>query len=244
MVKTKIIAVIICAYNSEKFLQRSLDSVFNQTLENRLYEVILIDDSSQDQSFKIAWANLGHENYRFFANPENKGLYFSCNRGVTLTDAEYIVRLDADDYLEKYALEEFFKTITHNDVDFVYSDRMEIYEGSSNANHINLSNFDLFKLTACGVLMKKGLLLKIGGYRNFLWEEYDLYIRYLKESDKKPYYIPRPLYNYFRHDKSMTHKKEWNMKAWRQLIKEWGIEELKRYGNLPKEYLEGAGVKT
>ncbi|MDD4979786.1 MAG: glycosyltransferase family 2 protein [Candidatus Omnitrophica bacterium] len=238
MTENTVISVIICVYNSEKFLQHSLDSAFNQTLRNNFYEVILIDDCSRDDSAEIVKRNLGRQNYRFFSNPENKGLYFSCNKGINFAKGEYILRLDADDCLEKDALEEFYGAVSRNDTDFVYSDRLEIYEENSSIKHIDIPSFDIFKLTACGVLMKKDTVLKIGGYRNFLWEEYDLYIRYLKESSKVPYYIRRPLYNYFRHKKSMTYKKAWNITAWRQLIREWGIEELKRYGELPKEYIE------
>ena len=67
-----------------------------------------------------------------------------------------------------------------------------------------------------------------------MWEEYDLYIRYLKKSAKKPYFIPEPLYNYRIYRQSMTGAKDWKIRAWAELTKEWGREELKKYGRIPK----------
>ena len=58
----------------------------------------------------------------------------------------------------------------------------------------------------------------MGGYRNFLWEEYDLYLRYLKKTNKIKK-INKYLYNYVRHKKNMTKKNSWRLLAWKQLYK-------------------------
>lgn len=236
------ISVIICCYNHGKFLRQALESAFNQTLDNKFYEIVFVDDGSTDNSSEIAGSYQVKKNYRCFFNLKNKGLPFSCNKGVRLSKGEYTIRLDADDYLEKDALERFYDIACHNDVDFVYSDRYEINMKLGVKKRADLSTFSIFKLIACGVLFKKNLLIDIGGYRNFLWEEYDLYIRYFKKSIKTPYFIPKPLYNYRLYQQSMTSTKAWHIKAWSQLIKEWGIEELKKYGEVPREYIEGAQV--
>ena len=84
------------------------------------------------------------------------------------------------------------------------------------------------ELISCSVAFKKNIFLKIGGYRNFLWEEYDLYIRYFKKN-KKVKKIENFLYYYIRHQKNMTNSKIWKNKAWKQLKnthKNLNVEEL------------------
>lgn len=227
------ISVIICCYNDAKFLRQTLESVFDQTLSDKLFEVVFINDGSTDNSFKIAKSYRRKKNYRYFSNLKNKGLVFSCNKGIRLARGEYIIRLDADDYLENDSLARFYDLTCRAEVDFAYSDRYEIKTQAGIKKKIDLSVFSIFKLTACGVLLKKKLLIAIGGYRDFLWEEYDLYIRYLEKSAQAPYYIPAPLYNYRIYRQSMSNRKDWKGRAWSELIKEWGLEELKRYGRIP-----------
>jgi len=230
------ISVIICCYNGVEYVEDSLESVFNQTLDKIHYDVIFINDGSEDGTNLIANKYLSYNNFFYYENPNNLGLSASCNRGLEIAKSTHIIRLDADDYLDESALEEFWSIMQKENVDLIISDRFEINSITQKSKRISLKKLDLFCFISCGVMMKRNILDKIGGYRDFLHEEYDLYLRYLEYTQKRPYYIEKCLYYYLRHPKSMTHEKGWMQNAWTELIQEWGIENLNQYGVIPKEY--------
>ena len=230
------ISVIICCYNGDEYVNDSLKSIFNQTLDKIYYDVIFINDGSEDETSVIASKYLSYNNFFYYVNPNNQGLTASCNKGLEIANSTHIIRLDSDDYLHESALEEFWSVMQKGNDDLIISDRFEINSITQKYKRISLKKLDLFRLISCGIMMKKSILEKIGGYRDFLHEEYDLYLRYFEYSKKKPYYIEKCLYYYLRHPKSMTHEKDWMQNAWTELIKEWGIENLNQYGVIPKEY--------
>ncbi len=230
--KMPVISVVVCCFNAAEFLPRALDSVFGQTLDSHYYEVVFIDDGSTDESTEIIERYQRYPYFRYYRNNKNRGLPFSCNRGIKKSHGEYIIRLDADDSFEESILECFLEIVNKESVDFIYSDRFVENEQGETKEETSLEEFDIFNLIACGVLLRKDILKKIGGYRNFLWEEYDLYIRYLEASGKKPRYVPLPLYHYVMHTDNMTISKRWNEQAWQQLVQEWGSEKLEKYGKL------------
>ena len=231
------ISVIICCYNGAKYVEKSLESVFNQTLDKIYYDVIFINDGSEDETSFIANKYLSYNNYFYYENPKNLGLTVSCNKGLEIAKSTHIIRLDADDYLDESALEEFWSIMQKENADLIISDRFEINSHTKKSIKISLKKFDLFRLISCGVMMKKSILYKIGGYRDFLHEEYDLYLRYLEHTKKRPHYIEKCLYYYLRHPKSMTHEEGWMQKAWTELIKKWEIKNLNQYGIIPNKYI-------
>jgi len=231
------ISVIICCYNGAEHVEDSLESVFSQTLDKVHYDVIFINDGSVDKTNVIIKKYLTYDNFFYYENPKNLGLTASCNKGLEIAKTTHIIRLDADDYLDEKALEEFWFVMQKNNPELIISDRFEINSDTKVSTRISLKEFDLFHLISCGVMMKKTILLNIGGYRNFLHEEYDLYLRYLDHTKKKPYYIEKSLYYYLRHPKSMTHEEGWMEKAWDELIEKWKAKNLNQYGIIPKKYI-------
>ena len=91
-------SIIITNFNYSKYLARCLRSCFNQSLDRDLYEVILVDDCSSDDSIEVANSFKEEKNFHLIKNPKNLGVAGSANRGILKSKAEYIVRVDADDY--------------------------------------------------------------------------------------------------------------------------------------------------
>jgi len=87
------ISAIITAYNSEAFLKDAINSILCQTLQPA--EIVLIDDGSTDDTYKIAqsYANVGLQYFR----QDNQGEGAARNRGIRETEGEWIAFLDADD---------------------------------------------------------------------------------------------------------------------------------------------------
>ena len=94
------VSVIIPCFNHEKFIGRCLRSILDQSINKRDYEVIVIDDGSTDSSLKII-KSFGKD-IKILKNKNNRGLPFSLNLGIKSSKSKYFVRLDSDDYVNKF----------------------------------------------------------------------------------------------------------------------------------------------
>jgi len=90
--KEPLVSVVMPVYNSEKYLQRAIDSVFNQSYKN--YEFIIIDDGSTDGSVEIINE---YKNKIVYVYQENAGASAARNKGIEVSKGELIAFLDSDD---------------------------------------------------------------------------------------------------------------------------------------------------
>ena len=222
MAKKKI-TIIICSYNNSLYLKRCLNSVFNQSVSFDKFNVILIDDNSNDTSLKIANSFKNNKNLKILKNYKNLGLVKSCNKAIRHTKTEFFVRVDSDDYVSKNFIKFFLKYIEKG-YDFIFTNYKIIK--NNKFKKININKFKLKNLISCSVALKIEITKKIGGYRNFLWEEYDLYLRYLKKT-KKIFRVEKHLYFYRFHKNNMTKSLSWKKRAWKQLYKKYKKSDIK-----------------
>lgn len=96
-------SVVIPLYNKEKYIQRTIDSVLNQNIQN--FEILVVNDGSTDNSKNIVQQYL--DKRIKLINQKNAGEASARNRGIAEATAQYIAFLDADDVWE----ENFLKTI-------------------------------------------------------------------------------------------------------------------------------------
>ena len=113
----KLITIIIPIYNCEKFIDRCLNSIINQTYKN--IEIILINDGSTDNSMQIIDKYKEKDNRIKVIDKKNEGVSASRNIGIELSNGEYITFVDADDWLELDAIEKMYNTIVAHNVDVV-----------------------------------------------------------------------------------------------------------------------------
>ena len=193
------------------------------------YDIIFVDDKSTDGSLESAKKILCDlKNIVIIENKKNIGLSKSCNKALKACKTKYFIRVDSDDFIKDKTIHFFEKTIKKN-LDFIYCNRIEFNKKQN--KKINIKNNNLFQMISCGVALKTNLVNKIGGYKDILWEEYDLYIRYLK-NNKKILRINEYLYLYRKHKKSMSSNKKWIKNAWKQLNKKYGEENIRKFTNL------------
>jgi glycosyltransferase involved in cell wall biosynthesis len=88
------VSIILPAYNASMYLQRSIDSLLNQTYQN--FELIIIDDGSSDSTWDII-SNNSDIRIRPHRFTENRGLIAALNYGLENMAGDYIARMDADD---------------------------------------------------------------------------------------------------------------------------------------------------
>ena len=110
------ISVLMPVYNCEKFLNRSIDSILNQTFDN--FEYIIINDGSTDNSLNII-KSYKDKRIKIINNSKNIGISRSLNKGINYATGEYLARHDADDISDLDRLKLQLEYLDKNDVDLV-----------------------------------------------------------------------------------------------------------------------------
>ena len=104
-----VISVIVPVYNAEKYLNRCIDSILDQTFKD--FELILVDDGSKDSSGDICEKYAGRDQRIKVIHQENKGQAAARNRGVLNAAGEWIAFVDADDMIQKQMLEYLYQAV-------------------------------------------------------------------------------------------------------------------------------------
>ena len=101
------VSVIVPVYNAEEYIGATLDSIINQDFNS--YEIIVVDDGSTDQSPEIISEKLTKStaDYRIIRQ-DNAGVSSARNRGMQEATGEYLVFIDADDYVTGNHLSELY----------------------------------------------------------------------------------------------------------------------------------------
>lgn len=120
------ISVIVPVYKVERFISRCANSLFSQSMRNRI-EFIFVDDASPDKSIDILEQCLAHHSERrmqvkILHHTKNLGLPAARNTGLKVANGEYVYHCDSDDFLEIQALEQMYATIREHDADIVWCD--------------------------------------------------------------------------------------------------------------------------
>lgn len=206
------VSIIITTYNYERYIERAIRSCLDQTLNKKQYEVIVINDCSTDNTSQIL------ENYKseikVFNLEKNIGLAAARNFGIKKALGQFVIFLDADDYIQRDLLliQQTFLA-ENNTLDAVSIDYYLVDERGSHLQHVNAEH----KPIACGIMFRKDLLIDIGLYDESFRarEEEDLRIRFLKKHSI--YNIILPLYRYRMHDSNLT-KNEDEMNKYKQKL--------------------------
>ena len=113
------VSVVIPCYKVEKYLDRCVESVVNQTLKD--LEIILVDDGSPDCVPQMCDEWSLKDNRIKVIHKENGGLGMACNSGLDVATGDYIAFCDSDDYVDLNCYETLYKAAVSNKVDAVYS---------------------------------------------------------------------------------------------------------------------------
>ena len=122
-----LISILMPAYNSEAFIQESIDSVKNQTYTN--WELIIIDDKSIDNTKEIVKNNCQIDNRIKLYEMEFNSKPAKCrNVGLLHSTGEYIAFLDSDDLWKPEKLKKQLEYMINNDCDFSFTEYDHINE--------------------------------------------------------------------------------------------------------------------
>jgi glycosyltransferase involved in cell wall biosynthesis len=209
-----IVSVIIPVFNSEKYIARCIRSAMNQSLSKDLYEIIVINDGSTDNTAEVLKYVGSH--ITLIDLKKNMGIAYARNEGIKASRGRYIINLDADDYIDRDLLyvESMFLNM-NPDWDAVSCDYILVDEKEAHIKRVNSKQNPI----ACGIMFRVERLIDIGLYDpKFVFnEDMDLRIRFEKKYTIK--HIELPLYRYRQHDNNSS-KDQIKKEKFGKLLKE------------------------
>jgi len=176
-----LISVVIPAYNAEKFIKKTLDSVLSQTYKN--IEVIVVDDGSQDKTFEIVQSITKTDKRVILLQQQNAGVAAARNLAIENSKGDYIAPIDADDIWYPQNLAKQVQCMLQSEelVGVVYSWSVDIDEADKLTGGFYSSAIEgevypslIYKYfigNASASLIRRACLEKVGGYNSKLKEE-------------------------------------------------------------------------
>lgn len=197
-----LISVLIGVHNGEQYIKKTIESIIYQTHQN--FEIIVILNCSSDKTAAIL------ENFKdnriIIYKTNICQLAFNLNFGLMHAKGDYIARIDADDVAEPIRLAKQLDYILNNNIDVIGSNIELIDENNKPIGNKYYPEKDLKirkkiyyanPLAHPSVMYRKNVILKNSGYMNGkVSEDYDLWIRLMRDKNVKFYNIQENLTKY------------------------------------------------
>ena len=203
-----LVSIYITNFNYGQFIKKAIDSVLNQSYSN--IELIIIDDGSTDHSKEIIESYQHHPTIQIIYQT-NRGLNVTNNVAIRASNGKYIMRLDADDFLDASAIEKMTGVLeTHPEIGLVFPDYYYIDEEDQIIGQEKRHDFDnevtLYDQPAHGActLIRKDNLIAVGGYNESYncQDGYELWVKFINHFKVTNY--SEPLFYYRQHGKNLT----------------------------------------
>lgn len=174
-------------YDSEKYLMLSIKSVIGQSYKN--WELLCIDDCSNDQSKQLLKKFKRHKNIRVFFNKRNIGPAACRNLGLKKASGNYVCFLDSDDYWQKNKLLTQLKFMIKKNYSFSYTD-YKFFKDGNIAKKYDLrcpKKFDFrsfiknTSICTSSMMVKKKIINKIRFNSDYKFDDYLFKCQILKK---------------------------------------------------------------
>ncbi|WP_243137948.1 glycosyltransferase family 2 protein [Faecalibacterium prausnitzii] len=209
--------MIVPVYESEKYLDRCVQSILNQTYQD--FELILVDDGSPDNSPLLCdkWAE--NDSRVYVIHKENGGASSARNAGLKIAKGRWIAFADSDDWLDRTALKTLYDLANQYNVPMAIGG-MRVVQKYTDASIVMkqnakvLSNADLmsrfFRLngepdthSVCGAIIRHDILEDYSFIEGRMNEDVET-CYYLARKCEAAVYTDAPLYNYFKNIEGVT----------------------------------------
>lgn len=202
------ISVIVPIYGVERFIERCVESLMQQTLKE--VEYIFVNDCTKDSSMEILQNVLKlypTVTNKIINKKKNEGLPFARKSGLEVAQGEYIFHMDSDDWLESNGLEKMYEAVKANNADILccgfikdYSDHSEICLGepitsTSSAIDLMLNGEKKLHSGVWAKLIRRDLFEKVVFPPAYMHEDLALMIQ-IFHYGRSVTYLPRAFYHY------------------------------------------------
>ena len=117
MEKQAKVSIIVPVYNAEDYIKKCIGSICTQSVSE--LQIILVDDGSTDNSLEICRQLQKNDNRIEVFHQENQGASAARNKGMQLANAEWVMFVDSDDWLEENAVQTLCEEASHADSDII-----------------------------------------------------------------------------------------------------------------------------
>lgn len=183
------LSITICSYNRAQYIGKAIKSVLDQTFSD--FEIIIIDDCSEDNTEEIVRKLIRNDSrIKYYKNEQNLGISKSRNKGIYLSNGEYIAMLDSDDYwIDKDKLQKQIGVLEKNkNIGIIGSNILCINNEGKEVKKYFYKNIDKNirkkilirnQFAQSSIIIRKKLLEQTQGYnKNYDGcEDYDLWLR-------------------------------------------------------------------
>lgn len=114
------LSIIIPVYNTEKYIRKCLDSIFEQNVSHKLFEVIVVNDGTKDKSLDIIYEFTNLYDNIILINQENQGLSQARNNGLKIAKGKFVWFVDSDDWIRSNSIKTILE-VAKDDVDIISS---------------------------------------------------------------------------------------------------------------------------
>jgi glycosyltransferase involved in cell wall biosynthesis len=215
-----LVTIVALCYNQARYAVETLDSILAQTYSN--IQLIIMDDASTDNSVEVinGWIGKNKVDSTFIAHKVNKGICKTLNEALELVRGEYYQVIACDDILLSHKIEKNINTfsVLSDNESLIFSQALLIDENSQTIGQQYPDTFippykdkflskmlegNIISAPTCLLITKN--IKRLGGYNeDLLYEDYDLWIRLLKNNFSF-YYDNEPLVKYRKSGTQMTH---------------------------------------
>lgn len=225
MIKSPLVSVVIPCYNHEKYVEQSLDSVFNQTYDN--IELIVIDDGSSDNSVSVV-KKIREENDFIFITQTNIGVCKTLNKAVSLSKGKYIALLASDDYWDTTKIEKQVSRLELNpNSEFCFTQAIEFENSTTKNDRIfpnktmtgNVLNqvFVRQHVPAGSMMFSRSLFDALLGFdENLKEEDWDFVIRSAAQTEFSA--VNEPLFYYRSHETNIMKTRKRKEIFWQKAL--------------------------
>lgn len=140
------LSIIVPVYNVEKYIRPCMESIFRQGLDEDCFEVIIVNDGTEDHSMEVIQDIIEQHKNIIIINQENQGLSVARNVGMATAKGQYILMIDSDDLLIENSLKPLLELALESQTDVVVADFYEMTNAEINSTIIDLPNFADIKI--------------------------------------------------------------------------------------------------
>lgn len=212
--KKDLVSIIMPSYNTAKYIADSINSVIKQTYEN--WELIIVDDCSNDNTDEIVNSFLRDERIKYFKNERNSGAAISRNKALREAKGRWIAFLDSDDLWIPEKLEKQINFMEKNNYVFTYTDyRINlngewlpyINIGPDVVNRWKMYNYCYFSTITVMYDQQKVGLIQIENLKKH--NDYAMWLKIIEKSSC--YRLPECLSYYIKHENSISSGSKLNL---------------------------------